>query len=280
MITEDAVLGPKAVNETRLQFYRNYSASAGNEIPSINVSGAFLTGGNGIGDQFDTSHHYELTNFTSISHGTHTIKVGARVRRDSDQSNSPNGFNGSFSFLGGLEPVLLAGNTVETDVNGNPVTENLTSVEQYIRFLALYNTGFTAAQIQALGGGPSRFSIQSGLAFVGKVRYDGAPFIQDDWKLKPNLTLSLGLRYEVQTLESDHRDVAPRLGFAWAPGSAKKGPQKTVIRGGAGMFYDRVGLGDFENAYLNNGVNQLQYTVYNPTFYINNIPPISTLNAG
>ncbi|MGA2156706.1 MAG: carboxypeptidase regulatory-like domain-containing protein, partial [Bryobacteraceae bacterium] len=280
MITEDAVLGPKAVNETRLQFYRNYSASAGNEIPSINVSGAFLTGGNGIGDQFDTSHHYELTNFTSISHGTHTIKVGARVRRDSDQSNSPNGFNGSFSFLGGLEPVLLAGNTVETDANGNPVTENLTSVEQYIRFLALYNTGFTAAQIQALGGGPSRFSIQSGLAFVGKVRYDGAPFIQDDWKLKPNLTLSLGLRYEVQTLESDHRDVAPRLGFAWAPGSAKKGPQKTVIRGGAGMFYDRVGLGDFENAYLNNGVNQLQYTVYNPTFYINNIPPISTLNAG
>jgi hypothetical protein len=203
-----------------------------------------------------------------------------RVRRDSDQSNQPNGFNGSFSFLGGLAPVLAAGNTVETDADGNPITENLTSVDQYIRFLSLQNTGFTPAQIQALGGGPSRFTIQSGLAYVSEARYDGAPFFQDDWKVRPNFTLSLGMRYELQTLESDHRDVAPRLGFAWAPGSAKKGPQKTVIRGGAGMFYDRVGLGDFETAYLNNGFNQLQYTVYNPTFYTGNVPPTSSLSAG
>ena len=280
MITEDAVLGPRVLNELRFQYYRNYSASAGNEIPSINVAGAFITGGNGIGAQHDTSHHFELQNYTSISHGAHTIKVGARVRRDSDLSNSPNGFNGSFSFLGGLEPVLLAGNTVETDVNGNPVTENLTSVDQYLRFLSLQNAGYTATQIQALGGGPSRFSIQTGLAYVSVARYDGAPFIQDDWKVRPNLTLSLGMRYEVQTLESDHRDFAPRLGFAWAPGSAKNGKQKTVIRGGAGMFYDRIGLGDFENAYLYNGMNQLQYTVYNPAFYIDNIPSLSTLNTG
>ena len=279
MITETAVLNAKTINETRFQFSRNYSASAGNEIPSISVAGAFTTGGNGIGDQHDTSRHLELQNYTSVSHGTHTIRFGVRVRRDDDQSNSPGGFNGSFSFLGGLAPVLLAGNTVETDSNGNPVTENLTSVEQYLRFLSLENTGYTAAQIQALGGGPSRFSIQSGLSSVSKRRYDGAPFIQDDWKLQPNFTLSLGLRYELQTLVSDHRDVAPRLGFAWAPGSAKSG-RKTVIRGGGGMFYDRIGLGNFETSYLNNGINQLQYTVYNPQFYINNVPSISTLNAG
>src|ERR1039458_6512796 len=88
------------------------------------------------------------------------------------------------------------------------------------------------------------------------------------------------MRYEVQTLESDHRDVAPRLGIAWAPGSAKKAPSKTVFRGGVGMFYDRIGLGDFEASYLNNGVNQLQYTVYNPTFYTNNVPSLSSLSAG
>ncbi|MGD0668095.1 MAG: carboxypeptidase regulatory-like domain-containing protein [Bryobacteraceae bacterium] len=280
MITEDSVLSPKAVNETRFQFTRNYTASAGNEIPSIGVAGAFMTGGNGLGDQRDTSRHFELQNNTSVLHGTHQIKFGVRVRRDSDQSNQPKGFNGSFSFLGGLAPMLTSNNTLETDAEGNPVTENLTSVDQYIRFLSLQNAGFTAAQIQSLGGGPSRFTIQSGLSYVNMTRYDAAPFFQDDWKMKPNLTLSLGMRYEVQTLVSDDHDFAPRLGFAWAPGTAKNGQQKTVIRGGAGIFYDRIGLGDFETAYLNNGINQLQYTVYNPTFYINNIPSISTLNPG
>lgn len=280
MITETSVLNANVVNETRFQFVRNYTASLGNEIPSINVAGAFVTGGNGLGDERDTTHHLELQNFTLVTHGTHQIKFGVRLRRDDDQSNNPRGFNGSFSFLGGLAPVLISGNTVETDSNGSPVTENLTSVEQYIRFLSLQQDGFTAAQIQALGGGPSRFSIQSGLAYVSKDRYDGAPFIQDDWKLKPNFTLSLGLRYELQTLVSDHRDVAPRVGFAWAPGSTKKGPPKTVFRGGAGLFYDRIGLGDFEAAYLNNGINQLQYTVYNPAFYTDNVPSLSSLSAG
>jgi hypothetical protein len=116
---------------------------------------------------------------------------------------------------------------------------------------------------------------------VGKDRYDGSPYIQDDWKVKPNFTLSLGLRYEVQTLVSDHGDVAPRVGFAWAPGAAKKGATpKTVFRGGLGMFYDRIGLGTFENAYLYNGVNQLQYTVYNPAFYTSNVPALSSLSMG
>ena len=55
MITEDAVLGPHVVNETRFQFYRNSSASDGNEIPSINVVDAFITGGNGVGNYRDTT---------------------------------------------------------------------------------------------------------------------------------------------------------------------------------------------------------------------------------
>ena len=278
MATETAILTPKVVNETRFQFFRNWSATPGNLIPQINVAGAFVTGGNGMGNTHDLTRHFELQNNTSVSHGAHTIRFGVRLRRDSDQSNQPSGFNGAFTFLGGVEPLLNSANQIVYDSSGNPLTSILTSLQQYERNVLLTQTGLTQAQIQALGGGPSRFTIQAGQSYISAARWDAGPFVQDDWRLRPNLTLSLGLRYETQTLLSGSGNFAPRLGFAWAPG-AKNGRQKTVIRGGFGMFYDRIGVGLFETAALNNGINQLSYTVYNPTFYPS-IPSLSTLAAG
>ena len=274
MVTETAVLSSHVINETRFQATRNWSNSLGNLIPSVSVAGAFTIGGNGRGHTYDLSHHYELTNITSIAHSAHTIRFGVRVRRESDQNNNPQGFNGQFTFLGGLAPVLDASNQ---SVAGQTV--ELTSIQQYARNLQLQRAGFTEAQIQQLGGGPSRFSIQAGQSYIGMARWDAGPFIQDDWRVRPNFTFSTGLRYEVQNLTSDYRDIAPRIGFAWAPGSAKNGRQKTVIRGGFGLFYDRIGSTPFENAILNNGVNQVEYTAYNPTFYPN-IPPLSVLSPG
>ena len=279
MITETSVLNPKVVNETRLQYYRNSSQSMGNEIPQINVANSFITGGNGIGDTHDLTHHYELQNYTSVSHNTHTIRFGVRVRRESDQYNNPNGFNGQFSFFGGSEPVLNPQNQIVTDASGNPVTAVLTSLQQYERNVQLTAAGLSEAQIQQLGGGPSRFTIQAGEPYISMTRWDWAPFVQDDWRIHPNFTLSLGLRYEVQTLVSDTRDWAPRIGFAWAPGNSKNGRQKTVIRGGVGWFYDRIGFGIFEQQALNNGYTQVQYNVYNPTFYPD-VPALSTLSTG
>jgi hypothetical protein len=279
MITETNILTPKVVNETRFQFTRNWTNSAGNEIPEVNVAGEFTTGGNGLGDMHDLARHFELQNYTSISHGTHTIRFGARVRRESDQNNNPSSFNGTFTFLGGNEPVLSSANAIVYDSNGNEETSLLTAAQQYIRNLQLTAAGLSETAIQALGGGPSRFTIQSGQSYISYTRYDAGPFVQDDWRVKPNLTLSLGLRYEVQTLIGGKADFAPRLGFAWAPGTAKNGRQKTVIRGGYGIFYDRVSYSDFESAALNNGHTQLQYEVYNPAFYPN-IPPPSSLSLG
>jgi len=262
------------VNETRFQFVRQWTASQGNEIPAINVANSFVTGGNGIGNEHDLAKHFELQNNTSISQGAHTIRFGVRVRRLTDQNNNPAGFNGTYTFTGGVEPALDPTNQI---VPGETVL--LTALEQYQRNLQLQQAGFAESEIQGLGGGPSRFTIQGGQSYVSLVRWDAAPFVQDDWRLRSNLTLSLGLRYEVQSLVSDHHDVAPRVGFAWAPGRARNGRQKTVIRGGVGVFYDRIGFTPFENAILNNGVNQVEYTVFNPAFYPN-IPPLSSLNSG
>ena len=288
MITETAVLNAHTINETRFQYVRNFTQSFGNEIPQINVANEFVTGGNGLGNNSDLTHHFELQNYTSFSLGSHTVRFGGRFRRNSDLSNNPTGFNGTFTFTGGVEPVLSPDYQTLTDANGNPETAFISSLAQYQRYLQLQQAGFTPAQVQLLGGGPSRFSIQTGLPYVSLVRYDAGPFIQDDWRMRPNLTVSLGLRYEFQTLFADHHDVAPRIGLAWAPGSAKGGRQKTVIRAGFGIFYDRINFTPFESAFLNNGQRQLQYTVYNPTFTCgtsnteacNSPALLSTLNAG
>jgi hypothetical protein len=279
MLTETAILSPKVVNETRFQWTRTYSNTQGNLVPSISVAGAFSAGGNDRGNNYSIGQHYELQNYTSLLRGVHTFRFGVRLRRESDSDQNQSGFGGGYSFIGGLAPVLDSGYRIMTDSSGGTLTQTLTSLQQYQLFLQLQQAGFTSAQIQQLGGGPSRFTIQGGMSYISGVRWDAGPFVQDDWRIRPNLTLSFGLRYEVQNLIADHRDVAPRFGFAWAPGKSKNGRQKTVVRGGFGMFYDRIGTGPYENAILNNGVNQFSYTVYNPTFYPN-IPPLSTLSPG
>jgi hypothetical protein len=279
MVTETSILNPRMVNETRFQFTRTVTQTLGNLIPTVNVAGEFTTGGNGQGNHYDLGRHFELQNYTNVVHGTHTFRFGVRVRRESDQNLNPQGFNGAFTFSGGALPMLDANNNVVLDSSGNPVLTHLTALDQYVRNLQLMKTGLSEAQIQQLGGGPTKFTIQAGQPYVSLVRWDAGPFVQDDWRMRPNLTLSIGLRYEVQSLASDYRDIAPRFGFAWAPGKAVSGRQKTVIRGGFGMFYDRVALGPYENAILNNGVNQVEYSVTNPTFYPN-IPALSALNTG
>jgi carboxypeptidase family protein/TonB-dependent receptor-like protein len=62
-------------------------------------------------------------------------------------------------------------------------------------------------------------------------------FIQDRWLVRPRLSIDLGLRFEDQRIA--HEDnLAPRAGFAWSP----TGSDQTVIRGGVGLFYDKVPL--------------------------------------
>ena len=72
---------------------------------------------------------------------------------------------------------------------------------------------------------------------------------QDEWKLRPNLTVNLGIRYDLQflkTISTDTNNVSPRAGFAWSPFASRR----TVVRGGFGLFYDRIPLRALANALL------------------------------
>jgi hypothetical protein len=102
-------------------------------------------------------------------------------------------------------------------------------------------------------------------------------FVGDDWRVRSNFTLSLGLRYETQTNIHDWSDFAPRVGLAWAPGgSSAKSRPKTVIRAGFGTFYDRFALANTITAMLYNGIIQQQYVITNPDFFPT-VPSIASL---
>jgi hypothetical protein len=83
-------------------------------------------------------------------------------------------------------------------------------------------------------------------------------YAEDDWRVRPNLTLSYGLRYETQNDTGDHADIAPRIGFSWGLGSSKSTP-KTVLRAGWGMFYDRFGQSNL--LAIEHSTLQQQYTL-------------------
>jgi hypothetical protein len=273
---ETLVLGAGAINETRFQYYRNrfqtLPASLG---PEVQVLGAFNDGGSSAGNALDTLSSYEFQNYTTMVRGPHTWRFGIRLRLQNDDNVSPQNFNGTFTFGGGLAPVLNSSNQPVLDASGQPVLAQIESIERYRRTLLFQQFGYSAAQVRALGGGATQFSIAAGRPAVSGSQTDASPFFGDEWRIRPNLTLNLGLRYEAQTNISDLRDWAPRIGVAWAPGAAGKKQPKIVIRAGVGVFYDRFPLTNTITAKRDNGVVQQQYVVDNPDFF----PTVPALSA-
>ncbi len=274
------VLGANAVNETRFQFFRfDLSTLAEQPPPSIQVLGSFIGGGAPAGRSFNVENDYELQNYTSLLHGGHTWRFGARLRAAYLDDTSPTNFGGTFVFSGSLAPELDANNQPVIGANGQPILININSIENYRRTLLFAQMGLTPAAMRPLGGGPSQFTIAAGMPSLSVNQWDVGAFVGDDWRARPNLTLSYGLRYEAQTNIGDWRGFAPRLGLAWAPGrlSGKSGP-KNVIRAGFGIFYDRFPLTDTLFADRYNGIVQHQYVVTNPDFYPT-IPPLASLST-
>ncbi len=268
-ITDTAVLGPTTVNETRFQFYHVDTDQISNSLaPAILVMGSFDTGGAQTGRTVDGENYYELQNFTSIVKGAHTWKFGMRTRGQTIDNTSPTNFGGTFTFAGGLAPELDADNQEILDSAGQPVLTQITSIQQYQRAL-----------LGLPGGGATQFSIAAGNPFLALNQEDVGAYVGDDWRVRPNFTLSLGLRYEMQTNINDTHDFAPRIGFAWAPGSKQMSLHpKFVLRGGFGLFYSRFNVSNIETAERYNGTVQQEYIVDNPTFFPS-IPTIPQLLA-
>lgn len=243
-LTETAILSPTVINETRFQFDRERSTSGGDiSAPVITVRDAFTGGGSGAGTRRNTTTRFELQNYTSFTLGLHSLKAGARVRSVRISDLSEQGFNGSYVF---------AGQAGQTDADGNILSPGISSIDQF-RLFRQGVAGVLPTQLNVNGGNP--------LASVSQV--DLGAFIQDDWRVRKDFTLSGGLRYETQSNISSNFNFAPRLSFAYSPGAGARQP-KTVFRGGFGVFYSRFGENFTLQADRFNGQNQQQFIISNP----------------
>ncbi|NWF83104.1 MAG: TonB-dependent receptor [Bryobacteraceae bacterium] len=256
-LTETAILSTKLINELRFQFMRTELARDGdNSIPALSVQGAFEGGGAQIGTSGNRTRSWELNNITTATLGTHTVKWGGRLRQSFLDDTSVSNFGGSYAFFGGQGPLL--------DANNLPIAGTwvqLSALERYGRTLLFQGLGLSGTEIRLLGGGASQFSLSAGTSTTTVRQFDLGLFANDDWRIRKNVTLSLGVRYEAQTNLSDWANWSPRLGIAWQV------RPRTVIRTGFGIFYDRVSNAVTLNATRYDGLTQQSYLVQNPDFF-------------
>jgi hypothetical protein len=237
-LTETAVINKKIVNETRFSIEHQVSSQNGNNSIPTTQVVDSFTDGGSSGGQ-----------------------SGSTENQIELQNNT--------SFTMGTHALKVGGRmryVKITDISRNNFggSWTFTSIDSYRNTL-----------LGVPGAGPSQFRLTAGNPQAVVSQVDFGAYGQDDWKARPNLTLNLGLRYENQDNISSNYNFAPRVGFAWAPG---KQPSKTVVRGGVGIFYDRIAESLTLTANRLNGTNQKQFIVTNPTFYPN-IPSEAQLEA-
>jgi hypothetical protein len=241
-VGDTQIFGTKVVNETRFQYLREQSTQTPDSTaPTIIVPLAFNGGGYSGGLINDTTNNYEFQNYTSVQFTKHFLKFGVRLRGSTDSNSSSGGFNGTYIFP---------------------------SVTAYVETLQ----GLPSANQFTVTANPANTTLPAN-PFVHVWQVDVGLYVEDDWRIRPNITLSYGLRFESQNNISNHADWAPRLGFAWGIGGGGKTAPKTILRAGFGVFYDRFTLPYVLQEDRLNGTSLAGYVVPSPDFFNPNPAP-------
>ena len=142
---------------------------------------------------------------------------------------------------------------------GIDINSSWVSTDEDSNYLGTY----TFESIDAyVAGTPRSYTRRIGDPNIDYENTLGAVYLQDDIRVRKNLTISPGVRYEVQTHVSDYNNFAPRLGVNWAP--FKSG--RTTIRASAGIFYDWLSMGTYEQTLRGDGFRQQELNIINPSF--------------
>jgi hypothetical protein len=235
-------LSATLIHETRIGYTWRYRTDTPiSTAPSLQVGGAFTGGGVTTGYLRSHERDLEVDDDIMYTRGKHSLKAGLELLDTSLNDTQPAGFNGTYIFGGGTAPAL--------DSSGTTIT--ITGFEQYRRAL-----------LNLPGGTPTQFNITTGTPVVSLNQLQAVLYAQDQWKLRPRLQLSLGLRWAMQNNPITVGNAGPRLGLAWSPDRK----QKTVFHLRSGLFY---GVVDPQTVLADrqlNGTIQTQLQINNPTY--------------
>ncbi|MDP1568478.1 MAG: TonB-dependent receptor [Vicinamibacterales bacterium] len=250
-----SVLRPNLVNEARFLYAARgieNGVSADPNAPNINISGVASFNGNANGNRVTNERGIHIINNLTWTTGRHQIKAGIDLLPVSFKERTTN-INGSFVF-GGLPAV--AG-----------VRGAVSALEQFQfaeRGLLDPSTGRPYSY--------SRFTQSVGAEFFEASTFNQGYFVQDDFRVSDRLKLNLGLRYEnfgrpeanlnpdlpaTGSFPADNNNWAPRIGLAFDP----SGDGRTVIRAGAGVYYNVVVSQTYNNLLRSNGRDVINVNV-------------------
>jgi len=231
-----SVFSPTLFNELRVQVAKDQEPGFSNsEDPQSEVrqggSTVLIFGRNFFSPRETTIERFQIADTVTLVRGAHSLKVGADLNFDSIKNFFPGNFSGAYTF-------------------GS---------------IANFDRGIADSYVQAFAGanttGPETSPDIKELAI----------YAQDEWRVRKNLTFSVGLRYDLQSfaqpevknpdpqlaaagidtsfLKTDKNNLAPRVGLAWSPN------KKTVVRAGYGLFHGRTPSIMVGTAHSNNGIN-------------------------
>lgn len=206
-ISETAILNNNVVNEARFQFQLGSPIT---KFTPVNLSTQFVRTGFSVeGESRSASlnnHQYQFADTLSLNYGGHAIKLGGDIVH-----SSSGGYGQEFGSGFVLGQFTFAANAPNVR-NPNVPTSALP---------------LSAVQRYQQSFGNATYNVKEWLYSI---------FVQDDWRVRRDLTLNLGLRYERQTFTDDTNNIAPRLGFAYN----FLGSSRTVLRGSFGIYYSEV----------------------------------------
>jgi outer membrane receptor protein involved in Fe transport len=217
-------------------------AQAGCSRPQFAPGSGWFQAGNAITGPITGSNVYAIRDVVSTTHGKHTLYFGGEANRETDPQQTTLNDYGVFAFTNKTNTAHHSSASITDFMFGAPNT-----MEQDVPVYANANY------------------------------FNWGAFVQDDWRIRPNLTVNLGVRYDIQTAPTNTQNmlmqfvpgaqstvaptlpkgilfpgdtgvprggvnnrydhISPRVGFAWTPFP----DGKTVIHGAAGLFYGSIG---------------------------------------